>query len=82
MLIRKGKCKRCGQCCQFLDTTTGKMKPCKHLEFREGIAFCKIHENKPQCCKNFPPTPEVFKHKTFSKEIKNCGFYFVEENDK
>jgi len=75
-LVRKGKCKRCGQCCQF----TGSGKGCKHLEFKKGMAFCKIYENRPKCCKDFPPTLEVFMLKTFCPEIKNCGFYF--ENKK
>jgi len=75
MLIRKGQCNRCGQCCKF----TGK-KGCSYLEFKNGIAFCKIYKNRPSLCRSHPANKKQFIVNGI--EIKNCGFYFVEENDK
>ena len=89
-LIRKGQCNRCGQCClnrNFFINPPKAGQRCGYLEFRNGVAFCKIYENKPQVCGGFPQNPTDLRE--LKREIeekglryKECGFYFIEKNEK
>lgn len=72
-LIRKGQCNRCGQCC-IGKTYSEPRIDCPNLEFKEGKAFCKIYEDRPESCRDFPTSAEELTG--FSIPIKNCGFYF------
>jgi len=66
MVIRKGKCNRCGKCCDY-----GGKWPCEYLRFDGDIAICNIYENRPKVCRLYPQRLEdVF---------EGCGFYFEEE---
>ena len=60
---RKGKCKRCGACCQKAN--------CKFLEFDyNGKAYCPVRKYRPLQCRKYPRTKkELFTHKT-------CGYKF------
>ena len=60
---RKGKCKRCGKCCQKAN--------CKFLEFDDrGKACCPIHKYRPLQCRKYPRSKkELFTHPV-------CGYKF------
>lgn len=57
---RMGWCNQCGVCC--IDEN------CEHLTWEEGKAFCKIHENKPEKCSDFPANPPIV--------FKECSYTF------
>lgn len=49
------ECQRCGLCCE----KWGQINPdengrCSELEYRDGIAFCRIYETRPDNCRNYP----------------------------
>jgi len=68
---RRGKCNGCGACCK----TTWK---CPYLYEENGQYRCKIHNKKPKLCMLYP-----FDSKDMFKHAKNCGYYFVNnEEDK
>ena len=74
--VRHGECSRCGKCCYVYhkrDTEAGRI-PCEHLEFNnEGLAVCKLGDNKPQICKDFPLYPFREADKDF---FKDCTYYW------
>jgi len=88
MLIRKGQCNRCGECCVLrIDKETGKKIYCEHFEFRDGKGFCKIYEDRPKNCRIFPVISKGYPEGNFNtmpgRNVKNCcGYYFEEENEK
>ncbi|MEM4230321.1 MAG: YkgJ family cysteine cluster protein [Candidatus Pacearchaeota archaeon] len=58
---RKGKCKKCGQCC----------KGCKYLNKRTRL--CKTYSDRPWTCyKEFP----LDKIDQWIWDVKNCGYKF------
>lgn len=72
--IRKGECKRCGDCCYIWDKPKdegGKRVKCQHLIFENGIAICNIYDSDefPEGCKTFPIV--------FDKDFPKCGYYWV-----
>jgi len=89
MLIRKGQCNRCGQCCIPIDIdnsgkTTMSKEHCRQLGFKDDEAFCQIYEKKPKGCNEFPQDLASIERlkKALEKrgiEIKNCGFYFEKD---
>lgn len=66
--IRKGKCNRCGWCCEY--------RVCDHLTYEDGVAICGIYEDHPGECQRFPQAPPIL--------TETCGFYFLDtwENNK
>ena len=59
---RKGKCKRCGQCCLNCECLDKETK------------LCKVYDNRPDLChKDFPI--DEFDKRVFNVEGK-CGFEF------
>ena len=61
--IRKGKCNRCGWCCQ--------QENCKHLLIEDGIATCLIHKSeRPLRCSLYPANPPIVH--------EECGYYFLD----
>ena len=68
---RKGKCKRCGQCCKKNNWT------CPLLSYnKKGLATCEIYKSsiRPYSC-IIAPTRLDFKAGAMSK---NCGYYYPE----
>lgn len=65
---RKGKCNRCGWCCEY--------RVCEYLRYEDEIAVCTIYGNHPGECKRFPQAPPILNEK--------CGYYFLDtwENNK
>lgn len=59
---RKGKCNRCGWCCEY--------HGCKNIIYENGKAICSIYKNRPQRCIVFPEAPPIL--------TKTCGYYFVD----
>ncbi len=58
---RKGRCKRCGECC----------KGCKFLD--DKTKLCKTYSNRPWLCyKKFP----LDKLDQWIWNVKNCGYSF------
>jgi len=58
---RKGKCKKCGQCCKY----------CKLLD--KNTKLCKVYKNRPILCyKDFPL--DKLDQKVWN--VNNCGYLF------
>ena len=63
---RKGKCNRCGWCCQ--------QENCEHLQMGNELATCLIHEKeRPLRCSLYPDAPPIIYDK--------CGYYFLDTFD-
>ncbi|MFA4986203.1 MAG: hypothetical protein WC712_06435 [Candidatus Brocadiia bacterium] len=74
--LRKGRCIRCGTCCQLL-------YECPNLSYDErGDAVCKIHESKPLICDLFPCTPKDLTDRDIVNPLQKCGYSFASEADK
>ncbi|RLG81243.1 MAG: hypothetical protein DRO40_10000 [Thermoprotei archaeon] len=43
-------------------------KACPFLEYRNGVAYCKIYEERPRWCREYPSHPDEL--------IEGCGYYF------
>jgi len=53
------ECQRCGRCCECLSLIDREKEifeigRCSHLEYNDGIASCKIHNDKPVKCRDYP----------------------------
>jgi len=66
---RKGKCNRCGWCCEYHGCELVKYKRVGLFRKRE-IAVCTIHKDRPQRCVVFPEAPPILH--------EGCGFSFVD----
>jgi len=64
LMPRVGECNRCGKCCQVYAN-------CEFLIFEDGKPVCKIYENRPQICQDFPQNPIDI------KDFLECGYKFV-----
>lgn len=78
MLVRKGKCNRCGKCCKesylikyYGFKTEVEQTKCSHFATIDGVSACLVHDKKPDFCRTFPAAPEDL-------VSLNCGFYFEE----
>jgi Fe-S-cluster containining protein len=50
-------CQRCGLCCQScgdLYAGTKEHGVCPQFEMKNGVASCKVYEQRPQVCRDYP----------------------------
>jgi hypothetical protein len=58
---RRGKCKKCGECC----------KGCRFLDVKTKL--CKTYDNRPWLCYKEFPLDSLDK---WIWNVKNCGYFF------
>ena len=63
---RKGKCKKCGRCCNG----------CEHLVDKKGKKLCGVYDNRPFFCYKQFPLDEIDKQ-IYGVDGK-CGYWFEE----
>ena len=67
---RAGECNNCGDCCFVIDND--ERVRCNQLDFDdEGLSFCKLGDERPDGCKDFPTHPDPY--------FTRCGFYWEEK---
>ena len=65
---RKGKCNRCGWCCEY------RVCP-EYLSYDEaGKAICDAYGDHPGECQRFPQAPPILHER--------CGYYFEDTWEK
>jgi len=89
-LIRRGRCKQCGQCCKLknlLSTESNRWVRfnylgvedldsvvCKHLRFIDGKAVCTLFGKSDR------PLACLLYPTSPKDLLPGCGYYFVEED--
>jgi len=76
VIVRVGKCNRCGWCCGIKD---GKVTEdsCKHLQV-DGL--CSIYDERAECCADCGHSHKnciVYPDLPTRKENPNCGYRFL-----
>lgn len=66
VFVKAGECNRCGKCCELAN--------CPHYA---GNGVCKIYEDRPDDCKEYPPLLLIV-----TKSVpEGCGYYAKMRDD-